>query len=172
MRCPASAKAPSISPATDESSPENTSFGARPGAACSTVSFATSSGSRRRQTPRGRVAIGLALRALAGAEPRDLEPRMRREQRDELLADHAGRAEDADFNLSHDCSFPSWTLLNAFVSFVIKKKADAVASAEYRLVDSTVLLAFEHNSPDAAGPLSRVASSLLLRAVCARAAAA
>ena len=47
MTWPAPAKAPSISPATDESRPENTSFGALPAApaAFSTVSVATSSGS-------------------------------------------------------------------------------------------------------------------------------
>ena len=55
-------------------------------------------GKAMRQTPRGRVAECLAFRALAGAEPFDLEPGMGREQRDELLADHAGRAENADGN--------------------------------------------------------------------------
>jgi hypothetical protein len=32
---------------------------------------------------------------------------VRREEGDELLADHAGRAEDPDFNLSHDSLRPS-----------------------------------------------------------------
>src|SRR5229473_2371652 len=41
--CPACANAPSISPATDGSSPENTSAGARPGEAPSTVLRAISS---------------------------------------------------------------------------------------------------------------------------------
>src|SRR6266852_5934576 len=92
MTWPACAKAPSISPATEESRPENTSFGARPGVAASTPSVATSSG--RRAGRRHAVASRYAF----PAEPRDLEPWMVREQRDELLADHAGRAEDSNFD--------------------------------------------------------------------------
>ena len=42
------------------------------------------------------VAEGLAFRALAGAEPLNFEPWMTGEKGDELLADHAGRAENAD----------------------------------------------------------------------------
>ena len=61
---------------------------------------------RGRQAPRGGVAIGLALGTMTGAEPGDLEPRVVREQRNELLADHAGRAKDADFNLSHNSFVP------------------------------------------------------------------
>ena len=79
--------------------------GARPDAAASTVRRATSSGRRRGQPPGGRVAVRLALRSLAGAEPRDAEPRVVREEGDELLADHAGRAKNADGNCSHGDSF-------------------------------------------------------------------
>ena len=47
--------------------------------------------------PPGRgVAKGLALRPMARAKPLDLEPGMIREQRNELLTDHAGRPKDAD----------------------------------------------------------------------------
>ncbi len=42
--CPAAAKAPSTSPATDASSPENTICGARPGTHASTVRPAASAG--------------------------------------------------------------------------------------------------------------------------------
>ena len=98
---------------------------------------------RRGQTPRGGVAIGLALRTMAGAEPGDLEPRVVREERDELLADHAGRAEDANFDLSHDSFVLSgrpeglhyYCVRDPNTSWRSKKKADAVASAETRLVD-------------------------------------
>ena len=41
----------------------------------------------------------MAGRALARREPGDAEPRMVREQRDELLADDAGGAENADVDL-------------------------------------------------------------------------
>ena len=37
-------------------------------------------------------------RPLAGTKVGDLEPWMIREQRDELLTDHAGRAKDSDLN--------------------------------------------------------------------------
>ena len=53
------------------------------------------------KTPCRGIAKRLALRALARAEPVHLEPRMAREQRDELLADHAGRPEDSDGNRRH-----------------------------------------------------------------------
>ena len=49
-------------------------------------------------TTRRRVAVRLPLGSMARAEPRDTEPRMLREKRDELLADHAGCAENAYFN--------------------------------------------------------------------------
>ena len=122
---PACAKAPSISPATDESRPENTSFGARPGVAASTCQPRDIVRQRGGETPGARVAIRLALRSLAGAEPGDLEPRMVREQRDELLADHAGRAENADFDLltwATDASSSYGDTLPCRS----KKKADAV----------------------------------------------
>ena len=60
-------------------------------------------GQRRRQSPRGRLAVRLAFRSLARAEPGDLEPRMLREQCDELLPDRAGRPENPDLN-RHDLS--------------------------------------------------------------------
>ena len=52
--------------------------------------------------PGGGVAERFAFRALAGAEPLHLEPGMVREKGDELLADHAGRAENADGYRCHD----------------------------------------------------------------------
>ena len=55
-------------------------------------------GERSRQTPRGGVAIRLSGGSLAGAEPCDFEPWMVREQRDELLTDHAGRSENSHFD--------------------------------------------------------------------------
>src|SRR5262249_44147690 len=56
---------------------------------------------RGRQAPRGGVAIHLACGSLARAEPRDLEPRMIRQQCDELLSHLPGRAEYANFD-RHD----------------------------------------------------------------------
>ena len=68
-------------------------------------------GRRRGQPPFHRFAVAAAFRALAGAEPCRLEPRMPLEQPHELLSDHACRAEDTDLELSaatvrctHDCS--------------------------------------------------------------------
>ena len=118
---------------------------------------------RRRQAPRGRVAIRLALGALACAEPRDLEPRVRREQRDELLADHAGRAEDPDFNLGHDCSlsFVDFPCVLRVVRDQKKSRRGGVGGVQARGL--TVLLTFEQNSPDSAGPLSRVRLLRLVR---------
>ena len=82
--------------------PENISFGALPGVAASTIVLRDVVGQAIGQPPGGGVAERLALRALAGAEPLHLEPRMVREKRDELLADHAGRAENADGYRCHD----------------------------------------------------------------------
>jgi hypothetical protein len=53
-----------------------------------------------------------------------------RKERDELLADHAGRAEDPDFNLSHDDSLFLRAEPDGLHCSRSKKKADAVASAD------------------------------------------
>ena len=99
MVWPAWANAPSISPATEESSPENTSCGARPGVAASTdpVRHIVRQRPGRRQAAASRYALP-SERWLAPSQV-DAEPRMVREQRDELLADHPGRAKNADFEL-------------------------------------------------------------------------
>ena len=55
-------------------------------------------GERHRKSPGTGVAIRLARGSFARAEPTHLEPGMVREQRNELLADHAGRAEDSYFD--------------------------------------------------------------------------
>ena len=55
----------------------------------------------RGKPPCARIAIRLAFRPLAGTEPLRAKPRMVREERDELLADHAGRTENADGNRGH-----------------------------------------------------------------------
>ena len=55
---------------------------------------------RRRQPPRGRVAVRFALGTLTRAEPGHTEPWMGRQQRDELLTDHARCAENPD--IDHD----------------------------------------------------------------------
>ena len=90
----------------------------------STCSPATSSGSGvgSRHAAASRYALP-ADRSLAPSHV-DLEPRMVREQRDELLADHPGRAENPDFDRHRRsvlCAFVSSVLVS-----VIKKKADAV----------------------------------------------
>jgi len=58
-------------------------------------------GQRRRQPPRGCVAVRLALRSLARAKPRHLEPWVLRQQCDELLADRPCCSENSDVNSSH-----------------------------------------------------------------------
>ena len=99
MTWPACAKAPSISPATDESRPENTSFGALPGR-CRFDRQPRDVVGQRDSAAATRRASRKALPADRSLAPShvDLEPRMLREQRDELLADHAGRAENPDFD--------------------------------------------------------------------------
>ena len=56
-------------------------------------------GNRRGQPPRRDGAVGLAFGSLARGEPGRAKPGMTRETRDELLADDAGGAEDADFDV-------------------------------------------------------------------------
>src|SRR5713226_3968005 len=75
-----------------------------------------------RKTPGSRIAERLALGALTGSQPVDLEPRMIREQGDELLADHAGRAKNADGYRRHNSFFlhPSTSL--GMMRVVTKKK--------------------------------------------------
>ena len=80
MTWPAFANAPSISPATDESSPENTSFGAPDGVGRIHRHLRDVVQQRHRQPPGARVAIRLAGGPFARAEPAHLEPRMVREQ--------------------------------------------------------------------------------------------
>src|SRR5204862_785265 len=102
---------------------------------------------RRRQPPRARVAVGLALGALAGAKPGDPEPRVLREQGDELLANHPGGAEDPDFELlrsSHDESPP--------------KTKKPTRRKPCRLCDGSIWTyeasEFDHTTSDTSGPLS------------------
>jgi len=52
---------------------------------------------RRVQAPFGRIAVELAAGSVAGGDPRHLEPRVIFKQLDEPLADHAGRAQNADW---------------------------------------------------------------------------
>ena len=52
----------------------------------------------RRGQPPGKIPVFLAFRPFARSEPGDAEPGMVGELHDELLADHAGRAENADVN--------------------------------------------------------------------------
>ena len=47
------------------------------------------------------VGVTLAGRALACSQPREMEQRMPVEKFDEMLAHHAGGAEDADFDSAH-----------------------------------------------------------------------
>src|SRR5262249_55614337 len=56
------------------------------------------------QPPGSGVAELLALGPLARAEKLHFEPRVVRKQCDELLADHAGRAKDANGNSRHVCT--------------------------------------------------------------------
>ena len=77
---------------------ENSSCGALPGFASSTVRPAIGSGVAAAEMPFRGVAIALAGGALARAQPRELEQRMTVEKFDEMLAHHAGGAENAYFD--------------------------------------------------------------------------
>ena len=92
------AKACSISVATEASIAEKTSRGALPGLHSSTVRSATDAGSAAAQVPLRGVAVLLARRAVARAQPRQVEPGMVLQKLDEMLAHHSGGAEDADFD--------------------------------------------------------------------------
>ena len=54
-----------------------------------------------RQTPRRRLTVAAPFRAFARREPGQREPWMSRELQRELLADHAGRAQDTNVNAIH-----------------------------------------------------------------------
>ena len=95
---PACAKARSISVATEASMAENSSRGALPGLHSSTVRPATVSGIRPPRCQFVGVPVLLAGRAVARAHPLQVEPRMALQELDEMLAHHAGGAEDADFD--------------------------------------------------------------------------
>ena len=83
---------------------ENSSRGALPGLHSSTVRSATESGVA---PPRCQVmasAILLARGAVAGAQPLQVEPGVALQELDEMLAHHAGGAEDAYFDARlHNC---------------------------------------------------------------------
>ena len=83
---------------------ENSSFGALPGLRFFHRQRATESGAA---PPRCQLAwrrcILLAGGAVAGAQPLQVEPRMAFEKLDEMLAHHAGGAEDAYFDLLSVC---------------------------------------------------------------------
>ena len=82
------------------------SRGALPGVHACDAHAAQLVGHLRRQTPRRRFGVRLALGALAGPQPDQVEPGCPVELPDELLADHSGRAEDADVDTLrlHDAS--------------------------------------------------------------------
>src|SRR6059036_1984046 len=145
MMWPACAKAASISPATEESRPEKTSLGARPGVA-GQVGHAISR--RRLEAPRGGLAVRLAFRSLTRAKPCHAKPRMVREQGDELLADHAGRAQDTDGNCGHRIHHS-------------KKKPTRSEPCRHDVLARVFSrLTFErHTSDTVAGPLSAAALS-------------
>jgi hypothetical protein len=54
---------------------------------------------RRLEAPLHRLAVAAALGSFARGQPRRLEPGVTGQETNELLADHAGRAENADFEL-------------------------------------------------------------------------
>ena len=97
----------------------------------------TSSGGGGVEPPGRGVAVGLALGALAGCQPRRLEPRMARQQANELLPDHPGGAKDADFDrllrrsihCAHDASITPVTKVR-----VKKKPADRLLGQRVRVV--------------------------------------
>src|SRR5439155_19554273 len=114
----------------------------------------------RRQPPRRRVAIRLAGRSLARAKPRHAEPRMIREQRDELLSDLSGRAENA--HIHHHVAFPSVSFVPLCALYARKKKADAVVcrvGLESLAVFLLIYLLLAHTESDSTGPLGAEALS-------------
>ena len=77
---------------------EKSRRGALPGLHSSHRESATVSGVPPAEVPRHGVAVPLAGRAVAGAEPLQVEPRVALQELDEMLAHHAGGAEDAYFD--------------------------------------------------------------------------
>ena len=83
---------------------ENSSRGALPGLHSSTVRSATESGVPPARCQCHGVAILLAGGAVAGAQPRQVEPGVALQELDEMLAHHAGGAQDAYFDSRlHKC---------------------------------------------------------------------
>src|SRR6185295_6895790 len=164
MTWPAWAKAPSISPATDESRPEKTSFGARPGVASSTFRRAT-------ESPSGLGSRHAAASRYAFPADRSLAP--------------------SQVTLNQGCFARSamncWptmpvaprtpTSIGAMTAFLTpfqaglkacatptrdQKKSRRCGVGGTRLADLRFDLTLEHNSPDATGPLSRARLARLL----------
>ena len=79
---------------------EKSSCGALPGLALFDREIGDGFGHAAGQVPGHGVLVLLAGRAVARAEPRQLEPRMALQELDEMLAHHAGGAEYADFDSS------------------------------------------------------------------------
>ena len=114
---PAWAKARSISVATEASIAENSSRGALPGLHSSTVR----SGDRVRraagQVPGHGVPVLLAGGAVARAQPLQVEPRVALQELDEMLAHHAGGAQNAYFDSRlHNCLHHSLIDFDCFES--------------------------------------------------------
>ena len=97
-RWPASANACSISPATLASSAEKTRLRAAAGRAGLDAALRDAWRDGGVEPPGRGVGVALALRALAGGQPDEREPRVTGQLIDELLADHAGRAEHPDLD--------------------------------------------------------------------------
>ena len=77
---------------------ENSRRGALPGLHSSTVWFGDRVGRAAGEVPRHGVLILLAGGAIAGSEPLEVEPRVPLQELDEMLAHHAGGAENAYFD--------------------------------------------------------------------------
>ena len=109
---PAAANFGSISRAMAASTRQRSSS-ARPQAPPATRHLGDPLRQRRVQPPLRGLAVSLAARPVAGRKPGDFEPRMVLEQLDVTLADHSGRAQDADgylffmildtFSIREDC---------------------------------------------------------------------
>ena len=83
---------------------ENSRRGALPGLHSSTVRSATVVRRAAREVPRHGVAVPLAGGAVARAQPLQVEPGVALQELDEMLAHHAGGAEDAYFDSRlHNC---------------------------------------------------------------------
>ena len=127
-------------------------------------------GNRRGQAPGRHAAVGLALRALAGRQPGEVEPRMRGQAGHELLPDHSRGTQDTDVNRSHEPTPFADSIQKQKTRLGMCRGGLLVARGEGRsMADRSVARQPEtHRSRRGTGPLSRGSLSHLDGGHCAR----